>query len=73
MCPVCRHDIRDPTPVIRSPALTASENTTSVPVAPLNENNEETDYSDDTDVPETPVSRLRTRSDINNMFNRRLE
>jgi hypothetical protein len=69
VCPVCRHDIRDPTPVIRSPALTASAN---VPVVPsLDENNEETDY--ESDVLETPGSRLRTRTDINSMFNRRLE
>jgi len=68
LCPVCRHDIRDPTPVLRSPPLTATANTTAVPPAPLDENNEETDDSD-----ETPPSRLRTRTDINNMFNRRLE
>jgi hypothetical protein len=68
LCPVCRHDIRDPTPVLRSPPLTATVNTTAVPPAPLNENNEDTDDSD-----ETPTSRLRTRTDINNMFNRRLE
>jgi len=68
LCPVCRHDIRDPTPVLRSPPLTATANTTAVPPAPLNENNEDTDDSD-----ETPTSRLRRRTDINNMFNRRLE
>lgn len=75
ICPVCRHDIRDPTPVIRSPALTASANVPAVPVAPLDENNEETDYIDDNETTgtETPVSRLRMRTDINNMFNRRLE
>jgi len=69
LCPVCRHDIRDPTPVIRSPALTATANVPAVPS--LDENNEETDY--ESDVPETPGSRLRTRTDINSMFNRRLE
>ena len=74
VCPVCRHDIRDPTPVIRSPALTATANAPAVPS--LNENNEETDYESDITEPistGTPVSRLRTRSDINSMFNRRLE
>ena len=75
ICPVCRHDIRDPTPVLRSPALTASANVPAVPVAPLDENNEETEYSDDNETTgtETPVSRLRMRTDINSMFNRRLE
>lgn len=66
VCPVCRHDIRDPTPVIRSPALTASANTPAVPAAPLEEETEEEDT-------EPTGSRLRTRTDINSMFNRRLE
>ena len=66
VCPVCRHDIRDPTPVIRSPALTASANTPAVPAAPLEEETEEEDI-------EPTGSRLRTRTDINSMFNRRLE
>ena len=65
VCPVCRHDIRDPTPVIRSPALTASANTPAVPAAPLEEETEE--------ETEPTGSRLRTRTDINSMFNRRLE
>lgn len=67
VCPVCRHDIRDPTPVIRSPALTASANTPAVPAAPLEE--EETEEEDTEPI----GSRLRTRTDINSMFNRRLE
>ena len=69
LCPVCRHDIRDLTPVIRSPALTASANVHAVPRASLDENNEETEEDSD----EIPVSRLRSRADINSMFNRRLE
>jgi hypothetical protein len=69
LCPVCRHDIRDPTPHLRSPALTASANTPAVPNISLQ--NEETE--DENDIPETPVSRLRTRTDINSMFNRQLE
>jgi hypothetical protein len=68
VCPVCRHDIRDPTPVIRSPALTANTNTPAVPTASLEEETEEENNGSD-----TPSSRLRTRTDINSMFNRRLE
>lgn len=59
LCPVCRHDIRDPTPVLRSPVLTAAASP-AVPNISLGEG-------------EVPQSRLRTRSDINSMFNRSLE
>jgi len=69
LCPVCRHDIRDPTPALRSPTLTANETVPAVPAASLYENNEETEEDSD----ETPRSRLRSRANINNMFNRRLE
>jgi hypothetical protein len=68
LCPVCRHDIRDPTPVLRSPLLTATTNPPAVPTVSLEEETE-----DENEVPETPTSRLRTRTDINSMFNRRLE
>jgi len=67
VCPVCRHDIRDPTPVIRSPALTATANPPAVPTVSLQGDDETEDDN------EVPASRLRTRTDINSMFNRRLE
>ena len=70
ICPVCRHDIRDPTPVIRSPALTATANTPAVPNVSL-QGDEDTE--DENDIPETPVSRLRTRTDINSIFRRQFE
>jgi hypothetical protein len=57
LCPVCRHDIRDPTPVLRSPSLTASANQPVVPNISLE--GEETE--EDSDVAETLQSRLRTR------------
>lgn len=65
LCPVCRHDIRDPTPAIRSPILAAATNTQTIP--PLVPNTEESTGSNEN------TSRLRSRTDINSMFNRTLE
>ena len=79
LCPVCRHDIRDLVPVIRSPTLGAVASTQAIP--PLVPNRNILNPEDDTDeedspVPEPPaenISRLRSRTDINSIFNRRLE
>ena len=65
LCPVCRHDIRNPTPAVRSPMLAASTNTQTVP--PINSE----DSTEESSNENTP--RLRSRTDINSMFNRRLE
>jgi hypothetical protein len=70
LCPVCRHDIRNPTPAIRSPTLGPTPNTLQhtqaiPPLVPRDET--------DDDSPNETVPTLRTRSDINSMFNRRLE
>jgi hypothetical protein len=54
LCPVCRHDIRDPIPVLRSPVLTASVNTPAVP-------NIDEETEDNNHAPQTSQSRLRTR------------
>jgi hypothetical protein len=80
LCPVCRHDIRDPTPVIRSPTVGPVANTQAIP--PLVPNRNILNPEDDTDGDESPIpaepepqntSRLRSRTDINSIFNRRLE
>jgi hypothetical protein len=83
LCPVCRHDIRDPTPGIRSPMISPIASTLhhAQAIPPLVPNNPEDD-SDEEDSPRPPAptepepqntSRLRSRTDINSMFNRRLE
>ena len=79
LCPVCRHDIRDPVPVIRSPTLGPAASTLhhAQAIPPLVPNNPE-DNTDEEDTPTPPAepettTRLRTRSDINSIFNRRLE
>lgn len=59
LCPVCRHDIRDPTPILRSPILGPAPASNNDEIPPIASN------------PDT--SQLRTRTDINSMFNRRLE
>ena len=73
VCPVCRHDIRDLTPVLRSPTLGPTPNTLQhaqaiPPLVPTSESSEE-----ESPVPTENTSRLRSRTDINSMFNRRLE
>lgn len=73
MCPVCRHDIRDLTPVLRSPTLGPTPSTLQhaqaiPPLVPNSESSEE-EPPDSTEN----TSRLRSRTDINSMFNRRLE
>jgi len=82
LCPVCRHDIRDPTPILRSPTLGSAANTQAIP--PLAPNTNILNPEDDTDEEDSPIppapvppientSRLRSRTDINSIFNRRLE
>lgn len=71
LCPVCRHDIRDLAPAVRSPALTSLQAPATVPPIVQGTSEEETDESDDS--PQQNTSRLRSRTDINSMFNRRLE
>ena len=85
LCPVCRHDIRDRTPVLRSPILGASSAPAQnpPPIAPSQPSGilnpeEQTDEESDSPIPSEPpreenTSRLRSRTDINSMFNRRLE
>jgi hypothetical protein len=68
ICPVCRHDIRDPTPVLRSPTLRSTQ-APQAPVPPV-ETPDSSDSSDDS--PNENTSRLRSRTDINSMFNRTL-
>jgi hypothetical protein len=47
LCPICRHDIRDPTPVLRSPILTSTQPTQeqeeNIPPVNLGQEEEETD------------------------------
>jgi hypothetical protein len=71
LCPVCRHDIRDPTPVLRSPALAASQAPQET-VPPLSEESDQSNSSGSTQQQQS-TSRLRSRTDINSIFNRRLE
>ena len=78
LCPVCRHDIRDPTAVLRSPTVGPVANTQAIP--PLVPNRNILNPEDDTDEENSPppaatenTSRLRSRTDINSIFNRRLE
>jgi hypothetical protein len=72
VCPVCRHDIRDLTPVLRSPRLASTPAAPAVPPVTLNPEQETDEESDET-TSQPPASRLRSRTDINSMFNRRLE
>lgn len=83
LCPVCRHDIRDPVPVIRSPIFGAVPSSVQA-IPPLAPNRNILNPEDDTDEEDSPIppaqipptentSRLRSRSDINSIFNRRLE
>jgi hypothetical protein len=79
LCPVCRHDIRDARSILRSPTLGAAASTQSIP--PLVPNTNILNHEDDTDEEDSPIppaptentSRLRSRTDINSIFNRRLE
>jgi len=52
LCPICRHDIRDPTPVLRSPLLTSTQPTEqqqeNIPPVNLNQDEEETDEEENT-------------------------
>jgi hypothetical protein len=68
LCPVCRHDIRDPTPVLRSPLLGPIASTQTIP--PLVPNNDDTDEEN---TPSELATNLRSRTDLNTMFRRRLE
>jgi hypothetical protein len=52
LCPICRHDIRDPTPVLRSPLLSSTQPTQeqqeNIPPVNLNQGEEETDEEENT-------------------------
>ena len=60
LCPVCRHDIRDPTPVVRSPIIRARPNALQH-IPPLNPLNPEEEENSPTSSESTNTPRLRTR------------